>query len=234
MIAVSHALYHDLQQLDHNGGGVTHERFPGHWSEIRRGPRVQASSACTMAELPHMGAVLPACLPYVPPQSRRCQERSIVSRKTGFERPNVRTASPGPMRGRILRRLLVAAVAIVARRRRCCADRAERRRRWSRGKDAGARHGSISKDGGPSACPRSGQWRGSINERGVARGGSEVEGRNTTSPLCAQDAPSVCGMDKALGDRSDTPRAKRSQSIPTVLSRPEVEGLVAALHAPSA
>ena len=37
-----------------------------------------------------------------------------------------------------------------------------------------------------------------------------------------------------LGDRSDMPRAKRSKSIPTVLSRPEVERLVAALHEPYA
>ena len=37
---------------------------------------------------------------------------------------------------------------------------------------------------------------------------------------------------KALGDLSDTPRAKRRKSIPTVLSRQEVERLLAALHEP--
>jgi len=37
---------------------------------------------------------------------------------------------------------------------------------------------------------------------------------------------------KELGDRSDTPRAKRSQYIPTVLSRQEVERLLAELHEP--
>src|SRR5690606_37719163 len=109
---------------------------------------------------------------------------------------------------------------------------------------------------------------------------------DTTSPLFAQDAPSVCGMAaevpgvhgaypsaevtgaeakrfladlavrrqvsasaqnqafnallflfrhvlaKELGDLSDTPRAKRSKSIPTVLSRQEVERLLAELKAP--
>jgi integron integrase len=39
---------------------------------------------------------------------------------------------------------------------------------------------------------------------------------------------------KDLGDLSDTPRAKRSKHIPTVLSRPEVERLLAALHEPYA
>ena len=37
-----------------------------------------------------------------------------------------------------------------------------------------------------------------------------------------------------LGDLSDPPRAKRRQYIPTVLSRQEVEWLLAALHEPSA
>ncbi len=37
-----------------------------------------------------------------------------------------------------------------------------------------------------------------------------------------------------LGDRSDTPRAKRRKYIPTVLSRQEVERLVAELHEPYA
>jgi integron integrase len=37
---------------------------------------------------------------------------------------------------------------------------------------------------------------------------------------------------KDLGDLSETPRAKRRKSIPTVLSRQEVEGLLAALHEP--
>jgi hypothetical protein len=37
---------------------------------------------------------------------------------------------------------------------------------------------------------------------------------------------------KALGDLSETPRAKRRKSIPTVLSRQEVERLLAALHEP--
>ena len=39
---------------------------------------------------------------------------------------------------------------------------------------------------------------------------------------------------KELGDLSDTPRAKRSQYIPTVLSRQEVERLLAELHEPYA
>jgi integrase len=39
---------------------------------------------------------------------------------------------------------------------------------------------------------------------------------------------------KELGDLSDTPRAKRRKSIPTVLSRQEVERLLAALHEPYA
>ena len=39
---------------------------------------------------------------------------------------------------------------------------------------------------------------------------------------------------KELGDLSDTPRAKRSKSIPTVLSRQEVNLLLAELHEPSA
>jgi len=39
---------------------------------------------------------------------------------------------------------------------------------------------------------------------------------------------------KELGDLSDTPRAKRSQSIPTVLSRQEVERLLAELREPYA
>jgi integron integrase len=39
-------------------------------------------------------------------------------------------------------------------------------------------------------------------------------------------------LTKELGDLSDTPRAKRSKSIPTVLSRQEVERLLAALKEP--
>ena len=39
---------------------------------------------------------------------------------------------------------------------------------------------------------------------------------------------------KELGDLSDTPRAKRSKYIPTVLSRQEVEWLLAELHEPYA
>jgi integrase len=39
---------------------------------------------------------------------------------------------------------------------------------------------------------------------------------------------------KELGDLSDTPRAKRRQYIPTVLSRPEVDSLLAGLHEPYA
>jgi hypothetical protein len=39
---------------------------------------------------------------------------------------------------------------------------------------------------------------------------------------------------KERGDLSDTPRAKRRKSIPTVLSRQEVERLLAELHEPSA
>jgi len=35
---------------------------------------------------------------------------------------------------------------------------------------------------------------------------------------------------KELGELSDTPRAERSKSLPTVLSRQEVERLAAALH----
>jgi integron integrase len=41
-------------------------------------------------------------------------------------------------------------------------------------------------------------------------------------------------LKKDLGDLSDTPRAKRSKHIPTVLSRPEVDLLLAALHEPYA
>jgi integron integrase len=41
-------------------------------------------------------------------------------------------------------------------------------------------------------------------------------------------------FNKELGDLSDTPRAKRSKSIPTVLSRQEVERLLAELHEPYA
>jgi integron integrase len=39
-------------------------------------------------------------------------------------------------------------------------------------------------------------------------------------------------LTKELGDLSDTPRAKRSKSIPTVLSRQEVERLLAELNEP--
>jgi site-specific recombinase XerD len=39
---------------------------------------------------------------------------------------------------------------------------------------------------------------------------------------------------QALGDLSETPRATRRQSIPRVLSRQEVERLLAELHEPSA
>jgi len=39
-------------------------------------------------------------------------------------------------------------------------------------------------------------------------------------------------FDRELGDLSDTPRAKRKQSIPTVLSRSEVESLLAELREP--
>jgi site-specific recombinase XerD len=39
---------------------------------------------------------------------------------------------------------------------------------------------------------------------------------------------------KELGDLSDTPRAKRRKYIPTVLSRQEVDVLLAGLHEPSA
>ena len=39
---------------------------------------------------------------------------------------------------------------------------------------------------------------------------------------------------QALGDLSDTPRAKRSKYLPTMLSRQEVEWLVAELHEPYA
>jgi hypothetical protein len=69
----------------------------------------------------------------------------------------------------------------------------------------------------------------------MAKRGSEVERRHPAAQHQAFNALLVLvrhGFTKDLGALADTPRAKRRKSIPPVLSRQEVEQLVAALKEP--